>query len=339
MEYTDRAATSDLTPIETERPVLNGDMPQRPEAYNFYQLSELLQRMLDEDPEDDSWELDYRLRYSASRGLGFPASDIEGLSENYGQLSLETTFFGLSGAQSPLPSFYLERILTEDETGLRGDFLDFFNHRLIALVYRVWRKYRYYIRFREDASDDFSAQLFALVGLADSDLRGDTPINWCKMLAYAGMLAGRSRSPQVVSGIVAHCFDLKKVSIEQWVYRRVPVPEQQMFLLGMANSQLGYDSVVGASVADCTGKFILRIQGLTLRRFMDFLPSGKEYEPLCKVVEFILREQMAYDLDLELRPAETPAMVLGEEKGSRLGWTSFVGQTEGHRRVRIQIRA
>lgn len=339
MEYTDRTATPDLIQTEPQEPALNGDMPQRPESYSFYQLSELLQRMLQEDPESDHWEQDYRLRYSASRGLGFPASDIKELSGDGHQLNLETTFFGLSGAQSPLPSFYLERILTEDETGLRGDFLDFFNHRLIALVYRIWRKYRYYIRFREDASDGFSAQLFALVGLADSDLRGDTPINWCKMLAYAGMLAGRSRSPQVVSGIVAHCFDLDKVSIEQWVYRRVQVPEDQRFLLGKSNSGLGENCVVGASVPDCTGKFILRIQALTLKRFLEFLPRGKEHLSLCKVVEFILREQMAYDLELELLPDETPSMQLGAEQGGRLGWTSFIGQTEGFRRVRIQIRA
>ncbi|WP_328717679.1 type VI secretion system baseplate subunit TssG [Halomonas elongata] len=55
------------------------------------------------------------------------------------------------------------------------------------------------MRYQDGASDGFSAAIFALVGLADSDLRVETPINWSKMLAYAGLLAGRSRSPEVGS--------------------------------------------------------------------------------------------------------------------------------------------
>ncbi|WP_227647066.1 type VI secretion system baseplate subunit TssG, partial [Klebsiella pneumoniae] len=110
---------------------------------------------------------------------------------------------------------------------------------MINLVYRVWRKYRYYVRFQPGAQDVFSAQLFALVGLGDPDLRGETPINWCKMLAYAGTLAGRSRSPQVVAGIIAHCFDLPDVSIRQWVRRRVSIDRSQQLALGKQNARLG----------------------------------------------------------------------------------------------------
>ncbi|MGF1873278.1 type VI secretion system baseplate subunit TssG [Photobacterium indicum] len=334
MGDTNGSAASDL-----EKSAASMKLQKKVESYNFYQLVELLHRLQEEDPESEDWEVTCRLLFSANPSLGFAASDVTNLQVlNDSRLKLQTSFFGLIGSQSPLPGFFLERLATEGENGLRKPFLDFFNNRLIALVYRVWRKYRYYVRFKEDASDDFSAQLFALVGLADQNLRGETPINWCKMLSYAGMLAGRSRSPQVVSGIVAHCFDLADVTIRQWEVRKVTIPENQQMQLGMANARLGEDTLIGKEVQDCTGKFVIYIKGMTQERFKDFLPSGKEYLPFCKLIEFILREQMAFDLEMELKQDEAPPMQLGGQKGFSLGWSSFMGDSDEKRRIRIQIR-
>ncbi|PSV31885.1 type VI secretion system baseplate subunit TssG [Photobacterium sp. GB-27] len=312
---------------------------QQVRSYDFYQLVELLQRLADEDPETEGWETHCRLLFKANPSLGFAASDISKLEMlEQGGFCLETTFFGLNGAQSPLPGFLLEEIASESETGLRRHFLDFFNNRLLALVYRIWRKYRYYIRFKENASDAFSSQLFALVGLADENLRGETAINWGKMLSYAGTLAGRSRSPQIVAGIISHCFDLDNVVIRQWVERKVDIPNHQRMCLGNANCELGESTIIGSTVRDCTGKFVIEIKDLTQSRFNDFLPSGKEYLPFCKLVEFILREQMAFDLELELKEDEVPSLQLIQGSTLSLGWSSFLGETNNNRKVCIQVR-
>ncbi len=308
-------------------------------SFNFYQLVELLLTLNELDPEDDNWERQCELMFKSNPSLGFSTSDISGLTQHSaGRMELETTFFGLTGAQSPLPGYLLEHITTEGELGLRGLFLDFFNNHLITLVYRVWRKYRYYIRFQEGASDKFSAQLFALVGLADPDMRGETPINWCKMLSYAGMLAGRSRSPQVVSGIIAHCFDIEDVEIRQWVTRRVDISRDQQMKLGAANMSLGENTVIGEKVTECNGKFTLVLRGLSQHRYRDFLPTGKEYLPLCKLVEFVLREQMAYDLELHLKEGETSSLMLDRNRATPLGWSTFLGEGDGQQSVTIQVR-
>jgi type VI secretion system protein ImpH len=333
-----RDATSNIGPtLPSKEDVL---FPKQVEKFSFYQLVELLHKLVGQDPEKDDWETDCRLVFSANPSLGFSPSDVSSLSiSDDERLILKTNFFGMTGAQSPLPGFMLEQLAAEDEFGLKREFLDFFNNRLISLVYRVWRKYRYYIRFQEGAKDEFSSQLFALVGLADQGMRGDTPINWCKMLAYSGTLAGRSRSPQVVSGIISHCFDLKDVSIRQWVKRRVPIQKTQKMELGKQNCIIGNNSVLGDIVNDIKGKFVIQIKGLSKVRFADFLPLGSEFLPLCRLVEFILREQMAYDLELILDEKETSkmAMTLGSE-GASLGWSSFLGESNDDRKVLIQVR-
>ena len=253
---------------------------------------------------------------------------------------MEVSFLGLHGSQSPLPGYYLEDLAWEagQNLGVRRHFLDFFNHRLVTLFHRAWRKYRYYIRFQPGASDGFSELVFALTGLGDSRLREATPVNWSKMLAYAGLMAGRSRSPEVVSGIIGHCFDLDDVSIEQWVLRKVDIARDQQTSLGRANATLGEDTLVGSRIRDRSGKFILRLRNLTRQRFADFLPNGRDHQRLVKLVEFATREQLAYDLELQMRPKDIRPMQLGEDV--RLGWNSFVTPDRARERpaVRIQIR-
>ncbi|CAH8190238.1 conserved hypothetical protein [Vibrio aestuarianus] len=337
MGNTDRNAAVDLeiTALQESQVGLPNDV----RTYNFYQLVELLQKLNALNPESEDWERACQLVFSANPSLGFAPADVTDLRElDDERLVLQTNFFGLTGAQSPLPGFILQQLAEEDPGGFKRPFLDFFNNRLINLVYRVWRKYRYYVRFQAGAQDQFSSQLFSLVGLGDADLRGETPINWCKMLAYAGTLAGRSRSPQVVSGIIAHCFDLQDVSIRQWVRRKVQIEPHQQCCLGKQNGELGINSMLGSSVIDCNGKFVICIKNLTRERFVDFLPSGKEYQPLCKLVEFILREQMAYDLELTMHESEVPTMSLSRDSGVALGWSSFLGQNLADKNVLIQVR-
>lgn len=337
MGNTDRNAAVDLTADSqvVPQPHLPGDV----RSYNFYQLVELLQKLQQLNPESDDWERQCQLVFSANPSLGFSPSDVNALQQGEDErLVMLTNFFGLSGAQSPLPGFIIEQLVNEEPGGIKQPFMDFFNNRLINLVYRIWRKYRYYVRFQPDAQDTFSAQLFALVGLGDPDLRGETPINWCKMLAYAGTLAGRSRSPQVVAGIIAHCFDLEDVQIRQWVRRKVNIDPSQQLSLGRQNGELGMNTMLGESVMDCNGKFAICIGKLSRERFADFLPSGKEYQPLCKLVEFILREQMAYDLELSMDAEEAPPLSLRADSGVALGWTSFLGKHTEDKYVLIQVR-
>lgn len=335
MGSSNRSTATDLT-VENSTAELVKDV----ESYNFFQLVELLHRLFGDDPEAFAdGRISSKLLFSSNPSLGFAASDIKQLVElDEKHYQLQVSFLGLSGAQSPLPGYFLEQIATEGEQGLRQDFLDFFSHRLITLVYQIWRKYRYYIRFREEASDAFSAQLFALVGLADEDLRKETQINWCKMLSYAGTLAGRSRSPQVVSGIIAHYFDLQQVEIKQWQIRQVAIATEQKFRLGQANMCLGEDTVIGDSITDCMGKFVICFKKLTFERFQDFLPTGKDYATFCKLMEFILREQMAFDLELELDWGQAPLLQLNQDNSSSLGWYSFMGVSEAKRQVCIHIR-
>lgn len=185
-------------------------------SYAFYQLVEFLHRLHGDELENqlDKLPEDERFFYTSTGSLGFPASDItlanqQTRDDGHTQYALEVSFLGMQGSASPLPGYFLDLIAYEygHNEGIRHHFLDFFNHRLITLLHRGWRKYRYYVRFQPEAEDGFSAFCFSLIGLNDKTLRKETSVPWSRLLTYTGMIASRSRSPSMVSTLIAHCFD------------------------------------------------------------------------------------------------------------------------------------
>ena len=55
-----------------------------------------------------------------------------------------------------------------------GEFFDIFNHRIISLFYRGWKKYRFYIAYEQSQGDDdlVTSSLYDLLGMGTAGLRG-----------------------------------------------------------------------------------------------------------------------------------------------------------------------
>lgn len=315
--------------------------------YSFHRLLEHLHALHGDDLEATplSPAIRRRVRLQSHAGLGFPASDVvlaERLRDDHHEVRyrVQTSFFGLHGTDSPLPGYYLDRLAYEQAQGrgIRPAFLDFFNHRLLTLLHHSWRKYRYYIRFQAKASDRFSRYVFSLIGLNDNDLRGATPLPWGRLLSFAGLIASRSRSPSVVSGIVEHCFDLHGVYIREFEVRSVRLPEPQCLALGQANGTLGSNFVLGERTKTRASKFTLVLPNLTQARFREFLPSGAQFARLRQLMDFLLRDVTAYDLELGLREEDIPPFNLQRHGGTHLGWTSFIERQEQCHPAVVRIR-
>jgi type VI secretion system protein ImpH len=314
--------------------------------YSYFQLIETLYQLHGDDLEQRplSAQTRRRLRLEVSPSLAFPVADVlraDRISDD--RYRIEASFLGLHGTDSPLPPYYLEEIAYEHAhgIGIRPAYFNFFNHRLHTLLHQGWRKYRYYQRFQPGAKDGFSRYIFALIGLEDSELRGATPLPWSRLLSFVGMIASRSRSPGMVAGMIAHCFDLEHVSIREFEKRTVLIPQSQRNQLGTHNCALGENLLVGASTESRSSKFTIVIAGLDQKQFRNLLPSSDNYQRLVKLVDFLLRDVGAYDLELRMRAEEAPPFSLRAEHGTHLGWTSFIADRNDPTPppVRIMVRA
>lgn len=277
--------------------------------------------------EDDLYD---HLEFQANPSLGFPGSDVDRVEffEEGGQMRarMRLNLISLVGAGSPLPAFYGEQALGESESGnLTRNFLDLFHHRLQRLMLPIWRKYRYSARFQSGALDPFSAQLFALIGLGGEDIRKAKELNWKRLLPYLGLLSLRAHSAALIEAVLRYYFKHAELTIEQCIERRVEILAEQRNRLGVANSLLGENLVLGEYVRDRSGKFRIHIRELDWQRFHEFLPIGFGYQPLCALVRFTLRDPLDYDIRLVLRQEEIRALRIGEQNACRLGWTSWLG--------------
>lgn len=318
--------------------------------HNFFQLLERLHRLHGDDLEREgsAQAAQPRLRLGSDPRLTFPIADVLEATripvlagnETRTRYRVCTTFFGLHGTDSPLPSHYLDELAYEHAqgSGVRPAFFDFFNHCLLSLLHRSWRKYRYYIRFQTEASDQLSRYIFALIGLGNEQLRGNTQLPWGRLLSFAGVIANRSRAPGTVAGIIAHCFDLQNVSIREFETRWVATDARQTLSLGRSNGYLGSTFVVGGRTRTRSSKFTLLIGELDQAQLRAFLPSGIHFAQLRALIDFLLRDGLAYDLELRLKQHQLTPFNLSRTQGAHLGWTSFIDDRQGTCSPVIRIR-
>lgn len=295
----------------------------------FQAVLQVIKRLRDAHPRLDDDALYDLLEFQANPGLGFPGHDIDRveffIEHDQLRARLRLNVLGLCGAGSPLPAFYGEQALTDAVGGnTTRDFLDLFHHRLQRLMLPIWRKYRYRACFLSGARDVFSEQMFALIGLKGQQIRSAAQLNCKRLLPYLGLLSLRAHSAALIETVLRYYFKHNRLFIEQWVERSVVITSPQRNRLGVANSVLGQDQVLGSRVADRSGKFRVHVQALDWPRFHGFLPTGPDYPQLCSLVRLTARDPLEYDLRLILAKEEIRPLNIGEHNVCRLGWTSWL---------------
>lgn len=111
---------------------------------------------------------------------------------------------GLYGVESPLPTHYSDDIAQRRE-GVEAteDFLDIFNHRLIAQYYRIWRKYSYPATFRAGGTDNISQYLLGLAGLGIPGCAAVAAAPLSRFLALLPVMMLPGRSGEGMEALVA----------------------------------------------------------------------------------------------------------------------------------------
>jgi type VI secretion system protein ImpH len=314
-------------------PALSG-LSQKIREYSLFQAVLLvIDRLRLAHPHFSEDELYDQLEFQANPSLGFPGSDVDRVEffHEHGLMRARLRFnlIGLVGSVSPMPAFYGEQALGDNEDGNpTRDFLDLFHDRLQRLMLPIWRKYRYRASFQSGAIDPFSAQLFALIGLGGEEIRKAQELNWKRLLPYLGLLSLRAHSAALIEAVLRYYFKHPELNLEQCIERRVAVLVEQRNRLGRTNSMLGEDLVLGEYVRDRSGKFRIHIRELTWSRFHEFLPIGPGYQPLCALVRFTLRDPLDYDIRLMLRHEEIRELRISEQNTCRLGWTTWLGREQ-----------
>lgn len=300
--------------------------------FDFYQAVRLLEMLHpDTTPVGEGSEPEKEaVRFKSRVALAFPATDVSELTplrHGGGPAEMTVNFMGLAGCTGPLPTPYTELILERvwhKDTALR-DFLDIFNHRLISLLYRVHKIHRLGFEDISPEKSNFATYLFCLIGLGTKGLLGRMRVRDRSLLSYTTFLAQQPRSMIALERLLSHYFKTTISGVPlcgQWRH----IEEDQVTQIGASgqNRTLGHNAVLGTRIWDQQGKFQIRVGPIALREFLDFLPIGTGFIPLCELIRFYVGEELEFEIRLLLANKETPESRLGSPYGPRLGWTSWL---------------
>ncbi|MBU0641313.1 MAG: type VI secretion system baseplate subunit TssG [Planctomycetes bacterium] len=305
-----------------------------PRAFDFFQLLQLIERV---DPRqtplgEQGPAANEAVRIRPSVSLGFPLADLdsaewaEATDAAQARLYLNTTFLGLYGSDSPLPTHFTESLLPDtDEDRVVRSFLDLFHHRVFSLLYRVWKKYRYYITFRPDGNDPISRVVRGFLGIGTPRAAESLEIRPVRLFRYVGLLSQRPRSTVGLIGLLSDFFEGVPADVEQCVGRWLPIQLGDCNRLGGRKCSLGADFLLGERLFDRSGKFRVKLGPVGFEQYVRFLPPGDAAAELREIVHFYCDDPLEFDVEVTLRGDDVPDTPLGEQGMlGRLSWTSWL---------------
>ncbi|AOM01652.1 type VI secretion system baseplate subunit TssG [Cobetia marina] len=337
-----------------------------PYRFSFFQLVRLLRlhysragRLEPElRPHEDP------LRFRSQLSLNFPASEVSDLvfeSETSRSptdqplTQVQVTFMGLVGPSGVLPRPYTETLI-DRHVQLRDDgahaFFDLFSHRMTALFYQAWQKYRFHIEYERRGETDFERQLLALSGVSgrsaqllfagDDALVDENRDNAAPSRGlgnqdgrelprelfsfFAGLLGQRPRNQQNLTTLLGSFFGVP-CEVKPFQGRWLDISEPELTRLGQANARLGQSAVAGKRAWDYQSCVRIAVGPLRLADFRRFLPGGEDHLRMTELIRFYVGPELDFELELQLEPSEVPPARLGGAGGISLGRLGWLGQT------------
>ena len=320
MAGTDRTATDSL--IE--------DICENPHKYDFFHLMRKLQAAYPDKPRiGESIRLSQdviRLRQEVS--LAFASSTIKHVEkdEEAGVLNIFNQFFGLWGANGPMPHELTQYVLDQKRDyndSTLANFVDVFHHRLLSLFFKAWADSQKTIDYDrpEDAHFPRFINSFFGAGMKSACNRDSIPDR--SKTFYSGHLSSATQSKSGLQAILEGFFSIK-TQIKSFVGHWLTLPEDCCHRLGESESTglLGENIIVGETVWDCQLKFRVVMGPMEKEDYERILPGGKAYQMLKDWVGLYTNQVMLWDLQLILKASEAEPIVLGGF--GQLGWTTWL---------------
>ncbi|AIJ10360.1 MULTISPECIES: type VI secretion system baseplate subunit TssG [Edwardsiella] len=251
---------------------------------NFYRLCQLLEKLNPDRPlmGSTSHPGDDPVRFAPHPGMGFPASELKAVEYDEDDDSkppvIRTTFLGMYGVDSPLPTAYLDDItLRADGYEALQSFLDIFSHRILTQFYRIWRKYSYPASFEPGGTDSISQSLLGLVGLGIPGTENHiaTPIS--RFLALLGGLRQPGKTQQGMQALVSLLAPDTTVRVSPYCLRPVEV-SQPLGFYGDDDFLLDGNTPLGDEAMDANSQLLIALSTESEQESQGWRPDGLLYQ-------------------------------------------------------------
>ncbi len=270
--------------------------------------------------------LDRWVRLRPAPEITFPASDIRRVGyRDDGAVEIEANFMGLYGVDAPVPLYLVDMVALGDEPAHRlRAFMDIFNHRLYALFYLAWKKYRAVVQL-EQSNSVFRKYVGYTSGMTADDSFID--------LRYAGSIAMRGCSASTIAATASNLLGGVPVEVRQFEACWVPLAEP--FALSSPDGQsaaLGESIVLGDEVLDLSSKIAVEVGPVAPTFAMQMLPGTRTGRAIVALLDRMLGPTGAFDIRIKIDSGTRNLPALGSDT-IVLGWSAWIGESSSEPQV------
>lgn len=325
MAGSNRNTTGDLSPAAALR--------EDPARFSLFAALRLLESGAEERPRlgESLRPADDFIRLGQPPYVEFARSDIARFDQDpSGRERLQQHGFGVFGPNGALPlhltELAFERARHRDDPAL-ADFVNLFQHRLVALFFRAWAHADPATQADRPDSDEFFACLAALAGLDSPSAGGRDVVDDGAKVARAGLLGQQTRSADALVAFLTDYFELP-VELRPYFPAWLTIPDEERLRLGRdrSSAELGLSATLGAASWQVQSSFEIVLGPFDRAGFLEFLPGSPALEALRSLVRLYTNDEWQWQVRVLVQAGEVPRLNLGE--GARLGWSSWVGERD-----------
>lgn len=266
------------------------------------------------------------IKFTATQKFGYPGNAItkleeSGFEDGMHKVNMQVSFMGLTGCAGALPQFYSELVMQRlryKDTTMR-DFYDMFNHRLISLYYRAWKKYKPSLNHvNDEKKKDPYTQIIGLLSGGFSE----------HQLHFSGLYRRKIRNVADLTNILSSYLGCE-VSIEQMVGQWHELKEQELTRLASQAlyegqyARLGVDTMIGSKVWDISSNINVNIKTNDPEKAKSLLPNGSLFKLAKKITKDYVGNAIHFCLIIESDFQSLGCTSLSRS-GCRLGADSFL---------------
>ncbi|ALQ56518.1 MAG: type VI secretion system protein ImpH [Pseudoalteromonas tetraodonis] len=266
------------------------------------------------------------IKFTATQKFGYPGNAITKLEQasfedGLHKVNMQISFMGLTGCSGALPQFYSELVMQRlryKDTTMR-DFYDMFNHRLVSLYYRAWKKYKPSLNHvNKDKNKDPYTQILGLLSGGYND----------HQLHFSGLYSRKIRNAFDLKSVLSSylgCDVVIKQMVGKWHDLK---PQEQTCLASERlyegqHARLGVDTVIGKKIWDISSNIEIHISTTDIDKAKSLLPKGKLFELATKIVKDYAGNAISFRLIIESDFQQLDAVQLSKRE-CQLGANSFL---------------
>lgn len=305
---------------------------EKPTHFEFHAVMKLLELMYDEHiPVAEGMSPDKEtVRFRHHLSMSFAGTDIHNIvlppKEAGVPVLLEENFFGLGGAQGPLPMTLTQKILSQMDIKnfAMRDFLDIFNHRLLSILHRVRKSYWVGLDSRLPEESMAGKILSSFFGV-HADFNTETlPLR--TMLSLAVCFWEKPRNKEQLRRVLS-VFLRMPVTVKGFTGGwRFADPEDQS-VLGRRLCSLGQDALLGQRMWDTSYLLDITLQAPSLERYEQLAPGTDLYKAVCQLSQAFLGNTQQVRFNVIWSDSSAPKSHLGK---CRIGYKAWLHRSSNN---------